>query len=67
MRRLIAGILALLMMAGYAMADAPQAPDYVLEGYDGDSTGVIWETNLFFTRMQKRFWSSQSNPISFSA
>ncbi|MCR5297288.1 MAG: extracellular solute-binding protein [Clostridiales bacterium] len=54
MRRLIAGILALLMMAGYAMADAPQAPDYVLEGYDGDSTGVTWETNLFFTRMQER-------------
>ena len=71
MRKVIAGILALMMMAGFAAADGQQAPDYVMEGCDGNSTGVTWETNLFFTRMQEitgiSFQFSQSdNPSAWN-
>jgi len=29
------------------------APDYLMEGFDGDSANHDWETNLFFQRMQE--------------
>ena len=60
MRKLLAMILALVLTAGCALAEGPKAPDYILEGFDGENSGVIWETNLFFTRMQEKtgisFW-----------
>lgn len=70
MRRIGAIVLAvLLIIPGLAAAEAPKAPDYILEGYDGDSTGRVWETNLFFERMEEqtgisfqfREYSSYSN------
>ena len=54
MRKLLAVILVLALTAGCALAEAPKAPDYILEGFDGDSTGVVWETNRFFERMQEK-------------
>ena len=54
MRKLLAMILALVLTAGCALAEGPKAPDYILEGFDGENSGVIWETNLFFTRMQEK-------------
>ena len=54
MRKLLAVILALALTAGCALAEMPKAPDYILEGFDGESTGVTWETNLFFERMQAK-------------
>lgn len=43
----------LMLAAAGAGAEAPHAPDYVMEGYDAASTGHDWETNLFFSRMQE--------------
>lgn len=37
-----------------AQAEVQAAPDYVFEGFDGDSANHDWETNLFFSRMQER-------------
>ena len=54
MRKLLAVILVLALTAGFALAEAPKAPDYILEGFDGESTGVVWETNRFFERMQEK-------------
>ena len=55
MRRIGAIVLAaVLMICSLAAAETPKAPDFILEGYDGDSTGRVWETNLFFERMQKK-------------
>lgn len=54
MRKILAVILVLVLTAGSALAEMPKAPDYILEGFDGESTGVTWETNLFFTRMQEK-------------
>ena len=45
----------LLLCAGCAGAEQTQkAPDYILEGNDGSTAGHVWETNLFFTRMQEK-------------
>ena len=46
MRKLLAVILALALTAGCALAEMPKAPDYILEGFDGESTGVTWETTF---------------------
>ena len=55
MRKTWAAILAvMLLVCGCAAGEAPKAPDFILEGYDGDSTGCIWESNLFFARMQEK-------------
>ncbi len=55
MRRIIAFVTAAaLMLCGLAAAEAPKAPDFILEGFDGESTDRVWETNLFFTRMQEK-------------
>ena len=37
-----------------AAGEAPKAPDYILEGFDGDNSNHEWETNLFFARMEER-------------
>lgn len=59
MRRGLAMILAIMMMMtliGTAAGEAQgqKAPDFILEGYDGESTGRTWDTNLFFTRMEEK-------------
>ena len=54
MRRGTVWILILIMMVSAACAESTQkAPDYILEGYDGDVSYRVWDTNLFFTRMQE--------------
>ena len=55
MKKAMAVFLSLLMLMGLlpAWAEDLQAPDYVLEGYDGDGTNHDWENNLFFQRMQE--------------
>ena len=55
MRKGAAWILILVMLFSAAFADSSQkAPDYVMEGYDGGVTYRVWDTNLFFARMQEK-------------
>ena len=55
MRRGLIWILALMMLFSAACAESTQkAPDYLMEGYDGGVTYRVWETNLFFERMQEK-------------
>ena len=56
MRKWIALALALaLLLGGCALSESAQkAPDYIMEGCDGDSANHIWETSRFFERMQER-------------
>ena len=58
-RKIIALLLAAVLSLGTwgALAEQEQvqkAPDFILEGYDGDSSTRIWESNLFFSRMQEK-------------
>ena len=54
MRRGAVWILIIVMLFSAACAESNQkAPDYLMEGYDGGVTYRIWETNLFFERMQE--------------
>lgn len=57
MRRAIGGLTAVILLilgtAGAAGTEQLRAPDYVLEGFDGEGNGRDWETNLFFRRMQE--------------
>ena len=55
MRKVTALILAVLLLFASASAEELQkAPDYVMEGFDGEVTGRNWDTNLFFSRMQEK-------------
>ena len=55
MRKGIIWILTLLMLFSGACAESTQkAPDYIMEGYDGNVTYRVWDTNLFFERMQEK-------------
>ena len=55
MRKGIVWILALLMLFSAACGESAQkAPDYILEGYDGKVDYRVWDTNLFFSRMQEK-------------
>lgn len=55
MRRGAVWILVFVMLFSTACAESTQkAPDYLMEGYDGGFTYRVWETNLFFERMQEK-------------
>ena len=57
MKRVMALLIAAMMTLSCALVFAEEtqrAPDYIMEGYDGDSSGHVWDTNLFFARMQER-------------
>lgn len=55
MRKGAVWILALVMLFSAACAESMQkAPDYIMEGYDGGVTYRVWDTNLFFERMQEQ-------------
>ena len=55
MRRGTLWVLMIVMLFSTAFAENIQkAPDYIMEGYDGGVTYRIWDTNLFFERMQER-------------
>lgn len=54
MRKGILWILTLMMLFSAAFAESTQkAPDYLMEGYDGNVDYRVWDTNLFFQRMQE--------------
>ena len=54
MRRGAAWILILVMLFSAACAEETQkAPDYIMEGFDGGVDYRVWDTNLFFARMQE--------------
>lgn len=54
MRKGTALILMLLMLFSAAYGESMQkAPDYILEGFDGNVSYRVWEDNLFFSRMQE--------------
>ena len=56
MKRLLGIIMAVALLAGCCgvFAEEQKAPDFILEGYDGENTYRTWETNLFFRRMEER-------------
>ncbi len=56
MKRWIGLILAGMLLAGCfgAAAEGQKAPDYILEGFEGENATRNWETNLFFKRMEER-------------
>ena len=56
MRKALSILLAalLILAACPALSEGQQAPDFLLEGYDGDGGNRVWENNLFFQRMQER-------------
>ena len=45
---------AMLLCCGSSYAQGQKAPDYIMEGFDGENTGRYWEENLFFSRMEER-------------
>ena len=57
MKRFIGLILVLILAmgcCGISHAEGQKAPDYILEGFDGESSTRNWETNLFFERMEEK-------------
>ena len=55
MRKGIVWILALMLLFSAACGESMQeAPDFILEGYDGKVNYRVWDTNSFFSRMQEK-------------
>ena len=55
MRKGVIWILVIIMLFSTACGESLQkAPDYIMEGYDGDVSYRVWDTNLFFERMQEK-------------
>ncbi len=57
MRKAMGWLLTLMLLCGAMAAPGAAentAPDYLMEGFDGDSANHDWETNLFFQRMQEK-------------
>ena len=63
MKRVLGLILVLVLVCGVCgvrgetagnTAAGQKAPDFILEGFDGEGSTRVWETNLFFERMEKK-------------
>lgn len=59
MQKMIAWVLLMVMVAlslgaGYAEGTDAAAAQFVMAGYDDESAGHDWSTNLFFQRMQEK-------------
>ena len=57
MRKTLAWILTALLLTAVcfgAFSEGQKAPDFILEGFDGESSTRNWETNLFFERMEEK-------------
>lgn len=56
MKKILALVLAVILAAGcgIAAAEGQKAPDFILEGFDGEGSTRSWDTNLFFTRMEEK-------------
>ncbi len=47
--------MALVLCTGLTCGEEGQkAPDFIMEGFDGDNSNHVWDTNLFFARMQEK-------------
>lgn len=51
---LVAVFLLILTVCANVSAEGQKAPDYIMEGFDGENTERNWETNLFFSRMEEK-------------
>ena len=56
MKRILGFVLVLVLLAGCAgtLAEGLKAPDFILEGFDGEDSLRDWESNVFFQRMEER-------------
>lgn len=56
MKKILSLVLAILILAGCGTvsAEGQKAPDFILEGFDGENSTRNWETNMFFARMEER-------------
>ena len=57
MKRILGFLMAVVLLAAAAAnaaAEGQKAPDYILEGFDGEGSTRNWETNLFFARMEEK-------------
>ena len=56
LKKVLGCALVLLIAVGCfgAFADGQKAPDFILEGFDGENSTRDWETNLFFARMEEQ-------------
>ena len=57
MRKTTALLLVMMLLTacfGGLAENVQKAPDFIMEGFDGASGNHVWETNLFFSRMQER-------------
>ena len=52
MRRSLAWLLTAMLL--FISTGAYAEGTYSMAGYDGDSTNHMWETNLFFQRMEEK-------------
>ena len=62
MKKTLAWIITALLLTTAcfgAFSEGQKAPDFILEGFDGENSNRNWETNLFFERMEEK------NGISF--
>ncbi len=50
----MAALLLALCALTPGMATEQKAPDYIMEGYDGDSSGHAWDNNLVFATLQEK-------------
>ena len=57
MKRILGMVLALILAMGCfcaAGAEGLKAPDYILEGFEGEDSTRDWESNAFFRRMEEK-------------
>ena len=56
MKRILGMVLALILVMGCfgAGTEGMKAPDYILEGFEGQDSLRDWESNAFFQRMEER-------------
>ena len=57
MKKTLAWILTALLLTTAcfgAFSEGQKAPDFILEGFDGENSNRNWETNLFFERMEEK-------------
>lgn len=56
MKRILGLVLVLVLLAGCAggFAEGLKAPDFILEGFDGEDSLRDWESNVFFQRMEEK-------------
>ncbi len=57
MRKTLAWLMTVLLLLAEcfgAFSEGQKAPDFILEGFDGENSSRNWDTNLFFERMEEK-------------